>query len=214
MPKLAYLFTRSLNAKDVDTLMSVIICWGHLLPGMVLDESICQQLTACLASPWLPVQRVVLSVITDILRLDTSSAPKILSGALMKAIGVLMTTSSDHQVKLDCCELVAIIAGEKGYIHAVIQSQLAECLVKILVTDERLRGKVIKVLKPLSRGIAQHVTYLVEKVDIVKHLTAQLQYFKAYDAVLREQYKFMGPAFNFELVHDTIETLVSASLAV
>lgn len=53
----------------------------------------------------------------------------------------------------------------------------------------------------------EHITALVEDLNIVKVLSDRLVNFKQYDSVLRETYHYLGATYDFGLVHDVIRTL-------
>jgi len=53
----------------------------------------------------------------------------------------------------------------------------------------------------------EHITALVEDLNIVKVLSDRLVNFKQYDSVLRETYHYLGATYDFGLVHDVVNTL-------
>lgn len=198
LPKLAYLFQKN----DEAILANVCTALSFLLPGIVLDDSLCSRLVQLLGFNSLKVQRIVLQTILDMVSFNADAPKVLLKNHLLPTLRELLRRVSDGVVRLDAVDLISIIAAEKGEIQGVIDADLIPVLVNLILSDEVVRFKVVKVLNYLTRGIPAHVTFLVERADIVNVLSNSLQYFKSYDSVLRDVYNFLGPSYNFEFVHD------------
>jgi len=197
------------NRDDPETLLNTCCCMSYLLPGIVLPPSVWKRLCLLIAYPSAALQCVLVRCFSDLIQLDNADIRALLDFGLLKRIKALLksTSASDYDLRLRTCELVAVLAGEKGYIQDVIGEGLVPTMISLVFNDEFVRWKAMEVIKYVSRGQPSQVRYLVEKQDIVKSLANSLSFFKKYDSVLREVYNYYGPSFNFSFIEDVIEAL-------
>eukprot|EP00455_Lapot_gusevi_P001571 TRINITY_DN10610_c0_g1_i1.p1 TRINITY_DN10610_c0_g1~~TRINITY_DN10610_c0_g1_i1.p1 ORF type:complete len:512 (-),score=101.14 TRINITY_DN10610_c0_g1_i1:6-1541(-) len=105
---------------DEETLVNVCTCLSFLLPGIVMEPLLSKRLCQLLRYNSSRVQKVILETIVDICRLDNSPIPLMLQSDLMVRLRELLTRA-DYSVRLEACELVSVISGEKGYTQVVLK---------------------------------------------------------------------------------------------
>jgi len=193
-----------LFAEDSEILANVCSALAIVLPG-VPEPNVCKKLVQLLDHPDDRVVRGVLQTIVYVLRFDDKQTQFLLDFQLVAGLKGLLKAANDL-VRVDVCEALIVLAGVRKRTQAIVNADLVPKLLKLLAVDELIRWKVAKVVKYLTRGTPTQVEYLVKK-GTVNALTKALAYFKVYDQVLTQIYKFCGPSFNFEFVRDILIAL-------
>eukprot|EP00005_Dracoamoeba_jomungandri_P001938 CAMPEP_0174261552 /NCGR_PEP_ID=MMETSP0439-20130205/11494_1 /TAXON_ID=0 /ORGANISM="Stereomyxa ramosa, Strain Chinc5" /LENGTH=1028 /DNA_ID=CAMNT_0015346041 /DNA_START=22 /DNA_END=3108 /DNA_ORIENTATION=- len=195
------------NSTSAEVLVNLCAAFALVLPGIPQSEpQVLVKFIELLSSSDCPrIIRGVLQTISNVVRYDDKQTEILVKSKLCETLKELLK-SEDDLVRLDVCELLILLAGIRKKIQAIIAAKIVPKLLKLLSTDELVRWKVAKVIKYLTRGKPPHIDYLV-KEGTVTVLSRVLTYFKVYDSVLTQIYKYCGPSYNFEFVIDVLSAL-------
>lgn len=195
---------------DEESLLNSICGMGHLLPGIQESSALSRRLCLMLQYPSVRIQSAVLKIFNNMMRLPHASeyVESLLQFELLSNLREILVESRDYSLRLCATEIVALLSGDLGYINEVLKTNLMEALIQLL-DDEYAKWKVVGVLSNATRGSAAHVSYLVERLNIISVLGQNITKFKSYDNVLRDVYHFLGPSYNFQFVHDIVDTLMN-----
>eukprot|EP01087_Luapelamoeba_hula_P013814 TRINITY_DN3982_c1_g1_i5.p1 TRINITY_DN3982_c1_g1~~TRINITY_DN3982_c1_g1_i5.p1 ORF type:complete len:859 (+),score=157.44 TRINITY_DN3982_c1_g1_i5:1017-3593(+) len=191
---------------DSDILDNVCSALALVLPG-VPEPSVCKRLVELLGHADTRVQRGVLQTIIQVMRFDEKQTHFLLEAKLVTVLKKLLKSDNDL-VRVDVCEAFIVLAGVRKKTQAIINEKIIPKLLKLIMNDEVARFKVAKVIKYVARGSPVQIDYLV-KEGTVNLLIKGLSFFKVYDQVLTQIYKFCGPSYNFEFVRDILVALDS-----
>jgi len=75
----------------------------------------------------------------------------------------------------------------------VVESSFVPILISLIQKDDFVRWKVVHILSHIARVAKTSSKYLLQDCDIVRVFSSSLSFFKAYDPLLRDVYRYMGP---------------------
>eukprot|EP01083_Nonionella_stella_P025014 68893_1 len=193
----------------LSVLMNTLCSLSYLICGISNLSIFWRKFIELIAFPVAEIQCMVLDCMKDIIEVDANHLEEMLNIGLLK---VLRNPLSSKHVgaRHKALSLLSCIVRSSGgkYVAAVMSSQLGyiHSLVELMNNDDLCRLTIVKIFRFIT--VNQHCAkQLVQQNAIIHHLGCALNGFKKFDPIIREVYHYVGPSYNFEFVHDIIETL-------
>jgi Ca2+-binding EF-hand superfamily protein len=211
LPKLAFIL---FHAQDEEIMLNVCESLYHLLPGVIADDALVKRIVLTSKFPSVAVQRVIVRILLNMVKFQGAPMRVLFKYGLLHSINHLLkddNVHSDHQVRTTAIDIVAIVGGAQGFMKDIMDSsRLFATMISLLHNNEAERFKLLKFFSYATRGHnTAIIQQLVHKYNMVKVLTQALTYCKAYDDVLRDTYRFLGPSYNLHLLDYALEALLN-----
>lgn len=194
-----------LYTDDEETLYYVLNAFTYILPGMTPDFRVINQIIKLLSHQSPRIVKQTLSIVDSISKFDSEQTTCFIKCGLLDELKKLLT-DDDSSIRVDACETAINLAKFRDKTQALIDSNIVDLVISNILADENVRWKWVKLMKYITRGSVIQVGYIVHK-NAIQVLCKGLTYFKEYDRVLSEMYKFIGPTYNFDFVEDIITSL-------
>jgi len=202
------------NREDEDVLVHAACGIRYLLPGRKYPASVIKRLIHLLQFPSGRLAKILLGCFTDLIKIRDSVAKCLVEFGLLKQIQWLLkryTDTSEYDIRLQCCELLAALTGELGCVAEVIDHDIIPLMVSLIFNDDIVRNKAMEVIKLSTQAGPKQLKHLVIELNLVKTLSNCFPLLKSYDSVLREIYNYYGPSYNFAFLEDVVDSLVKLS---
>lgn len=146
-----------------------------------------------------------LVTVTEVIKMDNTQTRMLLEKNFIVILRNLLKSRQDH-VRLAAVEALTVLC-QKGFQQPLFDGKIIPTALELLASDNYVRWKVGHLLRLVSNGTPQQVSFLVNSCDIVRKLCESLGFFKQYDQVLSTVYKYMGPSYNFTFIFDIVTAL-------
>eukprot|EP01125_Pyxidicula_operculata_P010084 TRINITY_DN331_c1_g1_i2.p1 TRINITY_DN331_c1_g1~~TRINITY_DN331_c1_g1_i2.p1 ORF type:complete len:645 (+),score=128.51 TRINITY_DN331_c1_g1_i2:2-1936(+) len=196
-----------LYCNNEEILRNVLVALALLLPGIAVDVSVIRRFVLLLSADRADVVQMTLMTLIDLARYDSNLTNALIQcGLLTELKRLLITSVKEPAVRHSVLDLISTLVSDRGRIQEVIVSEIISLIIDYITEEESLRNRCIKIIKLLTRGTPDQVSYLVNN-KVITVLTKRLSDFKTYDQVLTEMYKFCGPTYNFDLAREILSAL-------
>jgi len=204
LPRLAVLFSMD----DQDILRHVTAGLAYVFPGIEIDSTIHERIVALLS---VQIDEIILStlvLLNSIASVDKDAVEVWVNMGLLERLSEMLYKSTSTAIRTEICTLFGAIAIRHGLALALIEQNVFPALFQVLLTDDSLRGRVIRVIRAIvTTPQPKDVKVLVEQYNVVKTLSLSLALFKTWDEALMDLYSATAPAYNYSFVSDVLATL-------
>lgn len=190
---------------DEDSLFYALNTFTIILPGTRSDLKFATRIIEMLTHNSPRIVKQALLTIEGVARFDSIQTNSFISCNLLEALKPLLN-DQDSSLRIAACECVSTLANYRDQTQALLESGIVDIIINNIKSDEAARWKLVQVLKYLTTGYIGQVAYLVSK-NAIFTLCNCFSYFREYDKVLTETYRFVGPSYNFEFLEDIVVAL-------